>query len=76
MAKVGGAGASKAAYLAKSMSKMAGLADLSVCFLGSDLFSEFYDTDKILYGGTGLISKDGIFKPSFYTFKYYGKAWK
>lgn len=60
----------KAVYLAKSISEMTTLADRVVYFLGTDLFSDYYDTNKILYGGAGLISQDGIFKPAFYAFKY------
>ena len=60
----------KAAYLARALTEMTELADKVVYFVGSDLFSEFYDTDKILYGGAGLISQDGIRKPAFYAFRY------
>jgi beta-xylosidase/AraC-like DNA-binding protein len=60
----------KAGYLAKSMMAMNELADKVVYFLGTDLFSEFYDTNTVLYGGAGLLSQDGIFKPSFYAFRY------
>jgi xylan 1,4-beta-xylosidase len=37
-------------------------------WLGSDIFAEFYDSQVLLNGGCGLISKDGIKKPAFYAF--------
>ncbi len=60
----------KAAYLAKALTDIRGLTETSIYFVGTDLFSESFDTARVLYGGSGLISKDGIFKPSFYAFKY------
>ncbi len=37
---------------------------------GLDLHSEFYDTEAVLYGDNGLLSHDGIKKPSFYAFHF------
>ncbi len=31
-------------------------------FQGSDRTSEYYDSHDMLYGGTGIITKDGILK--------------
>lgn len=39
----------------------------------TDLYSESYDTCTILYGDSGLVSKDGIYKPAFYAFEFMNK---
>ena len=37
---------------------------------GSDYLSQFYDTDELLFGGNGLLSKTGIPKPVWYAFYF------
>lgn len=37
---------------------------------GSDLYSELYDSASVLYGDSGLLSRDGICKPTFYAFNF------
>lgn len=37
---------------------------------GSDLHTESYDADRVLYGDNGLLTKDGIKKPSFYSMHF------
>ena len=37
---------------------------------GCDLNSEYYDTEAVLYGDNGLLTRDGIKKPSFYAFHF------
>lgn len=37
---------------------------------GSDLHSEYYDTESVLYGDNGLLSRDGVKKPSYYAFHF------
>ena len=39
---------------------------------GSDLHTESYDADRVLYGDNGLLTKDGIKKPSFYSMQFLG----
>jgi Beta-xylosidase len=56
----------KGAYLVKNLLDMYGKADIVGYWFGSDLFSEYYDTNRLLDGSGGLISKDGIRKPAFY----------
>lgn len=52
---------------------MIGKVSLEGYWLGSDLFSQYYDTKSLLNGGCGLISKDGIYKPSFYAFQFFNR---
>ena len=37
---------------------------------GLDAIDVFYDTRKLIYGGGGILTKDGIKKPSFYAFEF------
>ncbi|MEH7131078.1 helix-turn-helix domain-containing protein [Neobacillus drentensis] len=37
-------------------------------WLSSDIFSDFRDSKNILHGGAGLVTKNGIKKPSFHAF--------
>lgn len=56
----------KGAYVVKNLLDVYGKADIVGYWFGSDLFSEYYDTNRLLDGSGGLISKDGIRKPAFY----------
>ena len=54
----------KGAYIVKNMLDIYGIVDSAGYFVGSDRVSDYYDSPELLYGGTGLLSKDGILKPS------------
>lgn len=56
----------KGAYMVKNLIDSVNEINMIGYWFGSDLFSEFYDTTSILSGGVGLLSRDGIRKPSFY----------
>lgn len=58
------------AYVLKTCIESIGNVDMMGFHHGSDLHSEFYDTDGVLYGESGLLSRDGIKKPSFYAFHF------
>lgn len=60
----------KGAYIMKNIIDCVEEVDTLGYWIGSDLFSEFYDTNSLLWGGAGLISKDGIEKPAFYGFDF------
>lgn len=66
----------KGAYLVKNMIDSIGLTDLLGYWTGSDLFGDYYDSNKILNGSSGLLSKDGICKPAFYAFEFMGNLGK
>lgn len=44
-------------------------------WLSSDIFSDYKDSKNLIYGGAGLVTRNGIKKPSYYSFvllKYLG----
>ena len=49
---------------------MNGQVDIMAYWHALDLYSDYYDTDTVLNGDSGLISRDGICKPSFYAFQF------
>lgn len=58
------------AYVMKNAIDCAGMCDMMGYWVGSDLYSNYYDTSLLLNGGSGLLSKDGIPKPSCYAFEF------
>lgn len=60
----------KGAYLLKNMIDAVGEADILAYWLGSDLYADYYDSGKPLNGSGGLLTKDGIAKPSYYAFDF------
>ena len=54
----------KGAYIMKNIIDNLDQADMLGYFIGSDRFSEYYDSNELLHGGTGLFTKDGIMKPA------------
>lgn len=53
----------KGAYLMKNYIALLGQVDAMAYFRGTDRVSESYDTDAFLFGGTGLLTRDGVQKP-------------
>ena len=60
----------KGAYVVKNMLDIYGALDDIAYYQGSDCVTESYDSSKLLHGGTGLVSKDGILKPAGYAFRF------
>lgn len=58
------------AYILKNCIEMNGVVDMMAYWHALDLYSDYYDTDTVLNGDSGLISRDGICKPSFYAFQF------
>lgn len=58
------------ALVMKSCIESVGHADMMGYWHGSDLHSEYYDSEAVLYGDNGLLTRDGIKKPSFYAFHF------
>lgn len=58
------------AYILKNCIEMNGAVDMMAYWHALDLYSDYYDTDTVLNGDSGLISRDGICKPSFYAFQF------
>ncbi len=58
------------AYILKNCIEMNGKVNVMAYWHALDLYSDYYDTDTVLNGDSGLISRDGICKPSFYAFQF------
>lgn len=57
----------------KTCMEMEGCVDFMAYWHGLDIYSEYYDSGSILNGDSGMISRDGIKKPSFYAFQFLGR---
>ncbi|SET22429.1 helix-turn-helix domain-containing protein [Paenibacillus sp. NFR01] len=66
----------KASYILKNMTEAIDEQCLMGYWLYSDIFSEFRDSKRLLYGGAGLISKNGIKKPAYYAFSFLNRMGK
>lgn len=60
----------KGAYIIKNVLDVYGEVDDMGFFQGSDRVSEYYDSGELLYGGTGVITRDGILKPAGFAFEF------
>ena len=60
----------KGAYLVRDILEGLELADIMGYWVGSDLFGAHSDSLSRIYGGGGLLSRDGIRKPAFYAFDF------
>lgn len=60
----------QAAYCIKNAVDILEKVDLVGFWVGSDRFTTAYDSVNPIYGGSGLISKDGICKPAFFSFQF------
>lgn len=59
----------QATFMAKNTIDLIDLVDVIGYWQLSDIDTEYIDTTRILFGGTGIISKDGLKKPGFTTLK-------
>ena len=59
----------QATFFVKNTVDLIGLADLIGYWQLSDVDTEYKDTTRILFGGTGILSKDGLKKPGFTVLK-------
>ncbi len=56
----------KGAYILKNMSDISELAEAAGYWLLSDVYSEGGEPNRLIYGGSGIVTKDGINKPVYY----------
>ena len=61
------------AYIMKNCIDLAGEINLMAYWHALDIYSDYYDTNLVLNGDSGLITRDGIAKPSFYAFTFLNK---
>lgn len=62
-----------AAQLLEMINDLMEAADLAVYTFGSDLTLRYFESSLPFFGGKGLLSKDGLFKPSFYALSLYSR---
>ena len=60
----------RAAYIAAKTIDLWNGPDLTAIMGGTDWVSSYFDTNKILNGGVGLLTKDTIGKPAFYALSF------
>jgi len=63
----------QATFLVKNTLDLIDMVDVIGYWQLSDVDSEYIDTTRILFGGTGIISKDGLKKPGFSALKRLGR---
>lgn len=61
------------AYVMKSIMDVFGEIDMLCYFIGSDIYTEYYDSVLLIHGGQGLLTRDGITKPSGFAFRFLKK---
>lgn len=67
---------SRGTYILKFVLSIWKLVDMMGFWHGSDAVDVYYDSKKLIYGGGGILTKDGIKKPSFYAFEFLNKLGK
>ncbi len=60
----------RASYIIENILKNMEDCDTLALWIATDLSDVFYDSDRILSGSAGLLTIDGICKPSFYAFSF------
>ncbi len=60
----------KGAYIVKNYIDVYGKLDSMAYFQGSDRISEHYDSSDMLFGGMGILSRDGVMKPAAFAFDF------
>lgn len=57
-----------AAYIVKNILATINQVDFMAYWSATDIEAEHFDTDALLYGGEGILNRNGIRKPSYYAF--------
>lgn len=65
----------KGAYVVKNILDFYGMVDDAGYFTGTDRISEYFDSNFILHGGTGLLTKHGILKPAGFAFEFFNRLY-
>lgn len=61
------------AYVMKNIIDVFGEIDMLCYFTGTDIYTEYYDTVWLMHGGEGILTRDGIAKPSGFAFRFLKK---
>ena len=68
-------GCFKGAFIIKNALDLYGLVDEVVYYVGTDRTLEYYDTSDLLFGGCGILTKDGILKPAGFAFEFWKRLY-
>ncbi len=60
----------RAAYEVSTVQSLADKVSGMGVFMASDQLAEHYDSSDLLFGGNGLVTKDGILKPAAFAFSF------
>ncbi len=60
----------KGAYIIKNLLQIINAVNGVGYFIATDRLVEYVDSNEMLFGGSGLISRDSIFKPSAFAFEF------
>lgn len=66
----------KGAFLIQNAISTIGCADIFGHWLGTDIYSDFHDSQSFLFGGSGLLTKTGVPKPAFYALFFLKQLYK
>ena len=64
----------KGAYILKNMIDVCDMVDGAGYFMLSDIYSEWIDTNRVLFGGCGILNKNGISKPSYFALYFLSRV--
>ena len=63
-------GCYKSAYIMKNLIENYDEVDALGYWVATDIFSESIDSEKFLFGGCGLITRNGVCKPAYFAFDF------
>ena len=63
------------AYVIKSMIDLYGQLDDTAHFIATDRTQQYFDSNELLCGGAGVITKDGLMKPSGFAFDFLNRLY-
>lgn len=66
----------KGAFLVYNAISCLGKADIMGHWLFTDAYADEQDTGALLFGGCGLLSKDGITKPAYYAMEFLNRLYR
>ena len=72
-------GCYKGAYIVKNIIdtiNTVNTIDLLGYWFGTDIYSDYYDSNMLLNGSSGLLTKDGIAKPAYYAIQFMNRLGK
>lgn len=64
----------KGAYILKNMTDVCDVVDGAGYYMLSDIYSEWIDTNRVLFGGCGILNKNGISKPSYFALYFLSRV--